>query len=320
MTAGRAAIAFDVRHGLRLQAFEAAGGAVLVAFLAAACIGVAGLVDATGYGTHCQPLGANDPACEAMGRSFYGLQSSIAMPLRALLLAVPFLGAVVLGAPLVARELERGTGRLVWSLTPSRARWFLARLLPVLALVAALGVAAGAGIERVSASLVPWEDLGQSFTDVGWRGLPLAARVVFVFAIAVAAGAVLGRTLPALLLAAVLGWTGLTGGAWVHGRWLASEAVYVEDAEGGGPRGALWVDQRLRDDRGRILTWDEAYAVAPPDPDTEEWPPAGWTFLNLVVPGERYPLAAAREVAALGGGSVLALGIAALAVRRRRPA
>ena len=313
-------VGWDVRHAARLNRFELVGLAALLVFLTAASFGVAGMLDATGYGTWCNPSGeANPVACESMGRAFYDLQGSLVPLVQGLMLAVPFIGGLLLGVPLIARELERGTSRLAWSLAPSRARWFLARLLPLLVVMIVVGLVAGVALDRLYTSIDPWSDLGASFDQFGSRGVVLAARVVFVFAIGVALGAVAGRTLPALLVAIVLSWVAVVGGSWVHGKWLASEAVLVDDATGGSLRGALYFDQRLRDPSGAILTWDEAYQLMPPDDESGIWPPEGWTFVSLVVPGERYPTVAAREVVALGLATLVFLGIAGVAVGRRRP-
>ncbi len=309
---------FDVRMAFRLHRFELVGFGVLIAFLAAAAVGVAGMLDATGYGANCDPMRDNVPACEAMGRRFYDLQSSLVSPVQGLLLAAPFLLGAVMGPPLVARELERGTARLAWSLAPSRLHWFVVRLLPVLATVFALALAAGLALDRLTASMEPWTNAALSFSGFGARGVVFAARVAFVFAIGVAVGASLARTLPALLLTAVIGWIAIAGGSYVHSRWLASEAVIVDDASGSGVPGALYVDQRIRIPGGRVVTWNELSELFPPE-DGADWPPAGYTYVALVVPGERYPFVEAREVAALAGASLVAFGIAALAVRRRRP-
>ena len=314
-----ATVAWDVRHAFRLQRFELVGVAALVAVLSAAVVGLAGVLDATGYGAACDPLAAQTPvACEAMGRRFYDLQSTWEPFTRGLLLAVPFIAAVLLGVPIVARELERGTSRLAWSLAPSRGRWFLARLLPVLAVMAVVGLVAGIALDRFAGATDPWTDPARSFDGFGARGVVFAARVVFVFAIAVAAGALIGRSLPALLVSIVVAAVAISGGSWVHGKWLATEAVLVADESGAGVRGALYIDQRLRDPSGNVLTWDEAYAMIPPG-DGQEWPPAGWTVMSLVVPPEDVPIATAREVLALGGATLVFLGVAAAAVGRRRP-
>jgi hypothetical protein len=313
---------FDLRLAFRLHRFEIVGFTALVSVLAAAGVGLAGLLDATGYGAACDPMQdiGYSPACEAMGRRYYDLQASWVSLVQGLLLAAPFLVGLLAGPPLVARELERGTGRLAWSLAPSRVRWFVARLVPVLVVVFGLALVAGLALDRLTAAMEPRTDIFASFAAFGARGVVYAARVAFVFAIGVVVGAVLGRTLPALLVTAVIAFIAIGGGSYVHGRWLASEAIFVDDETGGPVPGAIYVDQRLRDPSGRILTWDEAYAVMPPeDADTVEWPPAGWTYVSLVVPGDRYPFVAARETAALAGASLVAFVIAGVAVRRRRP-
>ena len=314
----RSRAAFDLRLAWRLHRFELIGFGVLLAFLVAAAIGVAGLLDATGYGRLCMgDAGAQPPACEAIGRQFYGYQESLVPMIQGLLVAVPFLLGALVGAPLVARELERGTSRLAWSLAPSRVRWFVTRVLPAVVVTLVLALAAGLALDRLTGAIEPGTDAARSFSGFGSRGLVLAARVVFVLSIGVCLGSLLGRMLPALILTAVIGWVGLAGGSYVHSRWLATEAV-ISPTETGSP-GDLFIDQRVKGPDGRILTWDETYAQLPPTDDGSVWPPAGYTLVSLVVPAERLPFVQAREVAALAGASLVFLGTGAAAVRRRRP-
>jgi hypothetical protein len=310
--------AFDLRLAWRLNRFELVGFGVLLVFLVAAAIGVAGLLDATGYGRLCMgDAGAQPLACEAIGREFYGYQASLVPMVGGLLGTTPFVLAALLGAPLIARELERGTSRLAWSLAPSRVRWFVVRVVPAVVIAFVLGLAAGLALDRLTASVEPGVDAARSFSGFGSRGVVLAARVGLVLAIGVCLGALLGRMLPALLLAAVIGFIGITGGSYVHSRWIAAEAV-ISQTESGGP-GDLFVDQRIKAPDGRILTWDELYATLPPEEDGSEWPPAGYTYVTYVVPAERLPFIQARECAALAAASLAFLAIAGVAVGRRRP-
>jgi hypothetical protein len=304
---------------LRLHRFEIVGFGVLIAVLAVAAVIVAGNLDATGYGARCDPMGGNPPACERMGRAFYDIQGSQAAPVQSILMILPFLLGALIGAPLVARELERGTSRLAWSLAPSRTRWLITRLVPAGVVVFCFAFVAGAALDRLTASTDPRIDPLANFNGYGLRGVVLAARATFVFAIGVPIGAIIGRALPALIVTAVIAYVGLAGGMYVHSKILASEAVFVDDASGGGVPGALYVDQRIKAPDGRVLTWDELNVVAPPPEDGSNWPPEGYTFVALVVPGDRYRFVELREVGALAGGSLVALGIGALAVRRRRP-
>jgi hypothetical protein len=311
---------FDLRMAFRLHRFEIVGFGVLIGLLSIAAVVVAGNLDATGYGARCDPMGGgNPPECERLGRAFYDIQSSQVSPVQGILMVLPFLLGALVGAPLVARELERGTSRLAWSLAPSRLRWFAVRVLPAVVIVFGLAFVAGAALDRLMAAVEPRTDISASFAAYGSRGVVLAARATFVFAVGVVVGAVMGRMLPALIVTAVVAYVGLAGGSYVHGKILAGETVQVDDATGAGVPGAMYFDQRIRTPDGRLVTWDELYSLVPQPEDTSAWPPAGYTVVALVVPGERYRFVEAREVGALAGGSLVALGIGAFAVRRRRP-
>ncbi len=309
----------DLRLAFRLHRFEIVGFGVLIAVLAVAAVIVAGNLDATGYGARCDPMGGNPPACERMGQAFYRIQSSQVPPVQSILTVLPFLLGALMGAPLVARELERGTSRLAWSLAPSRTRWLITRLVPAAVVVFAFAFVAGAALDRLMAAVEPRTDALASFAGYGFRGVVLAARATFVFAIGVPVGASLGRALPTLIVTAVIAYVGLAGGMHVHSRILASEAVFVDDATGSGVPGAMYIEQRIKAPDGRVLTWDELNVAVPPPEDGSDWPPAGYTYVALVVPGERYRQVELREVGALAGGSLVALGIAGFVVRRRRP-
>ena len=67
--------------------------------------------------------------CPAVITSFvdrfgHGVSSIMNVPL----IAIPGLLGVIVGAPLLGRELERGTWRLAWSQTVPRTRWLVAKL------------------------------------------------------------------------------------------------------------------------------------------------------------------------------------------------
>ena len=309
---------FDLRLAFRLHRFEVIGFGTLVALLSIAAFVTAAQLDATGYGAHCWD-GTQTTACEAMGRAFWGLQQTQAPMVQGILVALPFLFGVLVGAPLVARELERGTSRLAWSLAPSRVRWFIVRVVPGLVVVFGLAFVSGVALDRLMAATEPRLDLANAFAGFGSRGVVLAARAAFVFALGVAIGSAMGRVLPALIMTAVIAFVGIAGGSYVHGRWLASEAIWVVTDSGTGNPGDLYFDQRIRLADGRTLTWDQVYEAYPSTDASPGGPPPGATPLALVVPGARYGFVQAREVAALAGASLVALGVGALVVGRRRP-
>lgn len=122
-------------------------------------------------------------------------------PLVPVVLVVIF--GVFVGAPLVARELEQGTHRLVWTQGVSRLRWLSVKL----------GVILGVGIPSFSllCALLLWmyaplfafvSPLSPANFDA--TGPVLPASAVLALALGVFAGALTRRTVPAMLLALVL--------------------------------------------------------------------------------------------------------------------
>ncbi len=114
-----------------------------------------------------------------------------------LVIALPAIVGIFWGAPLVARELETGTYRLVWAQGVTRSRWLAARLgLVALASVAVAGLLSlmvtwwSSPIDRVNMN---------QFTSVfDQRGIVPIGYTVFAFAMGVAAGLLIRRTLPAM--------------------------------------------------------------------------------------------------------------------------
>ena len=290
-------------------------GCVLVG-LAVAGFVVAAQLDALGYSPVC--FASTDPVptwCNAKGEAFYALRGSLADPIAGLLVAVSFGSAVFLGVGIVGRELERGTTRLAWSLAPSRRRWYLARLVPILAVLAALTFLAGITADRLTAAGSPGLDVGNAFDGFGTRGVLVAARAFFIFALAVAVGSVVGRALPAVIVAIALAWVGLSYGESIHERIIRTEAVILDGDES--RRGDRYVDQLFRLTDGRLVGWDVINQIDPPPADGE-WIPQ-YPMVTLVVPREHYRFVETREALVLTGGSVVALAFAGVVVVRRRP-
>ncbi|HVC81134.1 MAG TPA: hypothetical protein VNL35_11615 [Chloroflexota bacterium] len=121
-----------------------------------------------------------------------------------LTLAVPLLLGMFWGAPLVAREVEQATQKLVWTQTVTRTRWFAVTFGWI---AAAAVITAG-----VVAALVTWwfltvDAIQHNRFQPGWfdvQGLAPVAYALFAVALGAAAGTVLRRTLPALFTTAGL--------------------------------------------------------------------------------------------------------------------
>lgn len=316
------ALAAPVRITLRLHRFEVVAFVLFAALAIMAAFVVAARLDAVGYGRHCidaSMTGAPLPAdCEFKVNEFYGIASSEGGIVSTLIMIIPFLAALLLGVAVVGREIERGTTRLAWALTPSRMRWFAHRLLPVVAVVAVGSFLLGVAADRLIAAREPGLDPANAFAGFGFRGVVLAARAVFVLGLAVLVGTLMGRALPALIVAGIVAGIGIAGGIQVHGEILESEAIAIEEVDM--QVGDLYVDQKFRLPDGRLIGWEEVEQHDPPptDPDfTGEWPTL--PTVNLGVPGSRYREVELREVGALAGGSLVLLLATAVVIQRRRP-
>jgi ABC-type transport system involved in multi-copper enzyme maturation permease subunit len=116
-------------------------------------------------------------------------------------LAVPGLIGMFWGAPLVARELETGTFRLVWTQGVTRTRWLAAKL-------GIAGVAAIVAGELFSLMVAWWSSpihkasAGYTEFTAGsfHTGVAPAGYAAFAFALGVTAGLFIRRTLPAMAI------------------------------------------------------------------------------------------------------------------------
>src|SRR4051795_1905935 len=124
------------------------------------------------------------------------------------LVAVPALLGAFWAAPLVARELETGTHRLVWTQSVTRTRWLAVKL----AVVGAASVAATGLLSwMVTWWSSPMDRVAQNQFGAGMFGQRNIAPIGYAalaFAIGVAAGLLLRRTLPAMA-ATLVAFTGI---------------------------------------------------------------------------------------------------------------
>lgn len=111
---------------------------------------------------------------------------------------IPILLAILIGAPLVARELEHGTHRLVWTQSVTRWRWLAIKLLLVLG---------GCVVVTAVVSLLltwwlqPWDIFNGRFINAfDFEGTVMLGYVLFALALAIAAGALLRRAIPAMVV------------------------------------------------------------------------------------------------------------------------
>ncbi|MFI6699186.1 ABC transporter permease subunit [Streptomyces sp. NPDC050509] len=174
-----------------------AAAAVLLALLAVTGPGLADLSGTAG-GSALQQISGTEQAVYYAGL--------IAV------LALPGVIGMFWGAPLVSRELETGTHRLIWNQSVTRTRWLVTKLgLTALAAMAAAGVTSLAvswWSRPVDAAVARGADLDH-FPRIdplifGARGIVPLAYAAFAFALGVTLGLFIRRTVPAMAAVLVL--------------------------------------------------------------------------------------------------------------------
>ncbi len=124
------------------------------------------------------------------------------------------IGALI-GAPLVAREIEQRTQLVSWTQSVSRRRWYVTNVTILAGALAIVGLTAGVVAHQLQRPLGTGGLIGSRWVWFFSMDLALVGEIVLAFALAVAFGAWLRRTLPAvgaalagfLLLLFASGWT-----------------------------------------------------------------------------------------------------------------
>jgi hypothetical protein len=235
--------------------------------------------------------------------------------------AVPILAGILIGVAVVGRELESGTVSLAWTLSRSRRRWYLTRALLIGAILGAVLLVPASAANILEHARQPLVDPGSSFADDSLRGPVIVMLGLLTYGLAVVAGAAVGRQLPAVIVAFVL----MVGAilAFENGaaRWEASLAEW-RPAVSARYSIDIILDEAYRDRAsGSIVDQNTVFSEAPQvdgGPDGT-WIDAHYDSIALVVPGSRYGLVVAAESAALGGATLVLLGLGLIVVNRRRP-
>lgn len=141
--------------------------------------------------------------CSTARANFTNTDGAIQLFVDLLVLVVPLLIGMFWGAPLVSREFEAGTFRLVWTQGITRTRWLAVKLgLGALMSMAAAGLLTlmvtwwSARLDQVNAD--PF-----STVQFGARDIVPIGYAAFGFALGVTAGLLFRRLLPAILTALI---------------------------------------------------------------------------------------------------------------------
>ena len=256
----------SARVTLRLHRFEL--GAAILACLAVAAMALAVRRELEGLELPDGCLG--DHALAGDGGVAEACAAGLAAYTRILVLQgeqvfrvsslLPFVVGVLVAVPIVGRELEAGTAHIAWSLDGSRARWLRRQLWPV-ALVVALAMAT-AVVATEWLALADHAVGRPALGLLGTAGLPLLARLVAAFGIGLLTGALIPRTLPALIIGLALCLVLLLGIGQARDAWIDGQAPAARPAEA--PEDS-WIDTTWawRAPDGRVLSRTEGSALVP---------------------------------------------------------
>jgi hypothetical protein len=297
------------------------------------------------------PVDAATQHCNDLAQAFSDVKNGTDAGLvRMLLVFVPLLVGIIFGAPIVAREIETGTAPLSWALSGSRRRWLLGKVLAGVLLIVPLMLVVGLAADVFEAAQSPDLNIYASYVDYVSRGVIVVFWALAAFAGTFALGTLLGRTMPAVIVALVVCF--FVRGSWEAGmnhfvlRPFAVQAsleqsaistpdswyndiplyqtVYMDGKPWDGDVNAWWMEHQ----QVQVSATPDASGIVPGggepvyiDPATNKPldPSQVPTYVNFVIPGAWYWNVVALESGLLLLGSLFCGAIAFVWVDRRRP-
>jgi ABC-type transport system involved in multi-copper enzyme maturation permease subunit len=189
---------------LTWRQFRAAAATMLAALAAlAAILALTGPGVAGDYATGIAACTTQSGGCSDFVNRFFQNHQDPFLAVTAVVLLLPALIGLFWGAPLLTRELEAGTHRLVWNQSVTRTRWLAVKL--ALTGLAAI-TAAGLGSLAVTWWSSPIDKTAaQNFPKMapllfGARGIVPLGYAAFAFALGVTIGMLVRRTIPAMAI------------------------------------------------------------------------------------------------------------------------
>jgi hypothetical protein len=215
----------------------AIAGAILAAF--AVLLLITGLQDAARWHAALASCTKNQ-TCGNLSQ-IVSLGGGPVYTLTILTLAVPLLFGMFWGSPAVARERETGTVQFAWTQAVTRRRWLSVKTGWLLLAGAVFGGAV-AGI--VTWWYAPLNALNQGQFQPGsfdLQGIVPIGYAVFAVALGIAAGALIGRSLPALAVTAgVFLAVRLAVTYWVRVHYMPAVTTIYSVTRNFAPKGAYW--------------------------------------------------------------------------------
>ncbi len=234
--------------------------ALMLALLAATLVGTG--IEMRGFegGLACLSVNAA-PSCGGQGD--FVREFGTMFGLSGWLNVVPLLLGIFVGAPLVARELERGTHRLAWTQSVTRRRWIVVKITGLVVLGAALG---GALTLLMTWWRQPWDLINSSFDASGFdfEGLMPVAYSLFALSLGVVAGTLLRRVMLAMAVT-LAGFLAVRLPIEFLLRSHFMNPITVIGTSNAAPPGAWILDQGLVDSHGNQVFEPQAFQFCGPE-------------------------------------------------------
>ncbi|MFC6085733.1 ABC-2 transporter permease [Sphaerisporangium aureirubrum] len=181
----------------RASAATVAGALVVLVVL----LGLTGPELASDHSSWLAACAADPGACPGFAKRLLDDYEGPYLMVGAAVVLLPVLIGLFWGAPLVSRELEAGTHRLVWGQSITRTRWLTVKL--AVTVPAAMAAAAVGGLAATWWAAPFDETAGGDFSRMAplmfpARGIVPIGYAAFALVLGVAAGMVLRRTVAAM--------------------------------------------------------------------------------------------------------------------------
>jgi ABC-type transport system involved in multi-copper enzyme maturation permease subunit len=238
------------------------------------------------------------------------------------LVVLPALAGAFVGAPLVAREIENGTHRLAWTQAVTRTRWIASKLglifMPLIAAAALVGVLEVVLVNSGGADGNHWAWFDQ-------QAPVTVGATVFALALGVAAGSVIGRSIPAMAVTLVgvvavrFSLAVLLRSHYMSPLLFSSRDPLANTGQGVDPT-AWWLDQPVyQDASGQVITGGAAFPFngGTPADVIAYWKDHGISMVQYYQPGDRFWAFQSIETGILLALSVVLVGFTVYWVIRR---
>lgn len=311
--------------------------AIVVIAVVVAVLGVLFIVTGRATADAFQQLGVGDclahpthPNCGTIIGSFrdqYGMYVAASAWLNLL----PAILGMLVGAPLVARELELGTHRLVWTQSISPGRWLAIKLAILFAATLAATIILTALMSWWHS--VAWNHLDGHMTPnmYDFEGLVPLAYAAFALTLGIAAGVLIRRAIPAMLVTFAGFLAVRLPLEFLLRPRLLPPLTYTQDVltilsplAGKTPlRGSWELSQGWADGAGRQLADSAVFRACDPGPGSTKIDlfqcihTHGWLMYTIYQPADRFWLFQGIEAAILVALTAALLALTIWWVRKR---